>query len=325
MTAKNYLRILFFILIMIMASTVSYAYYFSKNYSKNFPLPLTNRISLDAKLKFIRENIDPETIDTLIVGSSLSLNNVQGKVLEKNSKNIDSVLNLAVWSIGSLQVQQLLELSDAFPNLERIVYSGQFSDFANMLLFKNYDSDYLQKYITNSMNPIEYSHLLLNVCKDIAFCKKREKEWKNDYNTSRKFSFLRFDDTGSAPLEIRGKDRIQARWKNPHGGLQYPQAFKALQQIAQKAKKDNINFYFVQQPYRQPLIDKHAYVKKVMKTFATNVNTIVSKEGGNFFNLHEKVHFSDVYFADRSHLNSNGSKIGSEEIAKFIDSVESTK
>ena len=318
LSSKMYLKILFLILGTIVSTTMAYSYYFSKNY----PLPITHRISFDAKLQFIREHIDPNKIDTIVVGSSLSLNNVQGAVLEKNSEVCNGVLNLSMWSIGAPQVEQLLEVSDAFPNLKRIVYSGQFSDFGNKLVFKNFDSDLIQKYMTNTLNPAEYTKYILGACKDVSFCQKRQKEWEVKYGGNNKFSYLRFDHTGSAPLEIHGKDRVERRWKDPHGTGQPREAFDALIRIVKKAKKDNIKFYFVQQPYRQPLIDTHEGVKHVMKKFAKNVKILVNKEDGKFLSLHYLLQLDDSHFADRSHLNASGSKLGSEEIAKFIDKSE---
>ncbi|MEA1879454.1 MAG: hypothetical protein U9N11_02250 [Campylobacterota bacterium] len=326
LSGKNYLQILFIVLGLIVLSTFSYAYYYAKSNAKSYPLPLMNRISFDAKLKFIRENIDTNEVDTLIVGSSLALNNVQGIVIEDESKVVKDVLNLSMWSIGALQVEQLLELSDAFPNLKRIVYSGQFSDFGNKLVFKNYDSDVLQDYMASKLNPIAHSTLLLDACKDIAFCKKREKEWKNPkYHTHKNFHFLNFDHTGSAPIVIRGKDRIQRRWESPHAPVQIAEAFEALRRIAKKAKSDGIQFYFIQQPYRQPLIDKNKGVKHVMQKFATGVKELVNNEGGYFLSLHYLLKLDDTHFADRSHLNANGSQKGSKEIAKFIDKHEGVK
>ena len=79
MKSKTYLKILFVILGTILAMTIVYAVDFSKKY----PIPVTNRISFDAKLKFIREHIDADAVDTVIVGSSIGLNNVQGTYLEK--------------------------------------------------------------------------------------------------------------------------------------------------------------------------------------------------------------------------------------------------
>lgn len=303
---------------MIVTTTVAYSYYFSKNY----PLPLSNRISFDAKLQFIREHIDLDKIDTIVVGSSLALNNVQGIVLEETSKNCKAVLNLSMWSIGPVQVEQILELSDAFPNLERIIYSGQFSDFGSIAKLKDYDSVFLKKYISNELDPMEYSSLLLNSCKDLSFCINRQKEWKSKYGMKNKFAYLNFDYTGSAPLYMYGKDIVMSRWENPHGIGQHQGAFDALSRMVTKANKNGIKFYFVQQPYRQPLIDKYPHVQKTMEFFSKRVEKITLEKGGKFLNLYKALHLSDKYFADRSHLNDQGSALGSKVIGKFIDENE---
>lgn len=84
--SKTYLKILFVILGTILAMTIVYAVDFSNKY----PLAVTSRISFDAKLKFIREHIDVDTVDTIIVGSSIGLNNIQGTYLEKASKKMSN-------------------------------------------------------------------------------------------------------------------------------------------------------------------------------------------------------------------------------------------
>ena len=315
---KMYLKILSYILGIIFSTTVAYSYYFSKHY----PLPITNRISLDAKIQFIREEIDVDKIDTIIVGSSLGLNNVDGAYLEKASVKSKNVLNLSIWSVNAVQVEELLELSEVFPHLERIIYSGQFTSFNHGSKLKNFDADFIKKYISHDLNPLKYSVFILNACKDISFCRNRQKEWKEKYTANNKFGYLDFDHTGSAPLHIYGKDIIQSRWIKVDGDIQNPNALNALSRMADNAYKKNIKFYFIQQPYRQEQIDKHRHIKEIMKNFPQKMKKILNKYHGEFLNLHEKLHFGNEYFADRSHLNDKGSKISAEEIGKFIDESE---
>ena len=78
----------------------------------------------------------------------------------------------------------------------------------------------------------------------------------------------------------------------------------------------------MQMPYRQAQIDKHKHIQKIMKKFPSNIATLLKKYNGIFLNLHDKLHLSDAYFADRSHLNDNGSSVVSVEIAKFIEKAE---
>jgi len=316
--SKTYLKILFLILGIILTSTMGYAYYFSKTY----PLPFTNRISFDAKIKFIREHIDVEKIDTIIVGSSIGLNNVQGAYLEKASRKCEHVLNLSVFEASAVQVEQLLKLQDAFPNLKRIVYSAQFSDFQHASSFRDYHPQWISKYIARKFTPIVEAKFLADAAKNIAFLEKREEKWHKDHSQNNKFTYLGFDHTGSVPLHIYGKDIIQKRWNNPHGSLYVAKAFEALDRISKDAYKKGIKFYMVQQPYRQELIKKHKHIPAELNMFLHRITKIVTKNHGKVLSLYKELPLSDAYFADRSHLNDKGSILSAEAIGKFIDKQE---
>ena len=316
---KTYLKILFTLLGTIIAIAIGYAIYFSKNY----PLPITNRISFDAKIKFIRENIDIDTVDTIIVGSSIGLNNIQGYYLEKASKKCNSVLNFSIYESSAFQIEQLLKLMGAFPNLKRIIYSAQFSDFQPQARYKNYDPIFLSQYMRDELSQIEYLTLLFNSCKNIFFCINRQREWQKKHSMNNKFTYLEFDSTGSVPLHIYGKDIIERRWAHPHGHLQVPSTFKAVDRISKKLYDHGIQLYFVQQPYRYPLtIGKYQYVDDVINSFGKRITKIITNRNGHFLSLHKELHLKDKYFADRSHLNDQGSILSAKAIAKFIDECE---
>ncbi len=317
---RNYVRNLFIIFATILLLVVAYIYHFSTNY----PIAITNRISFDAKIKFIREHIDPDKVDTIIVGSSIGLNDVQGAYLEKASKKANHVLNLSVYEASAFQVGQLLLLTDAFPNLKRVIYSAQFSDFPYPSKFHDYNPKLLIRYMRHELNIFEYAKLMFGACKDLYFCYNREREWSEKHGQNNKFPYLGFDHTGSVPLHIYGDDIIQRRWSIPHGSTQNPGAFKAVERMTKRITDKGIKFYFVQQPYRQPLVDGYEHIQVLMKSFPKRISKIMRENGGYFLSLHEKLHLKDKYFADRSHLNDQGSAIGAEAIGKFIDETEST-
>lgn len=315
---RNYVRNIFIIFAIILATAVAYTYYFSIHY----PIPATSRISFDAKIKFIREHIDVDKVDTIIVGSSIGLNDVQGAYLEKESKKANFVLNLSVYEASAFQVEQLLLLSDAFPNLKRIIYSAQFSDFPYPSVFKDYHPEFLKRYIRDELSSLEYLKLMFRSCRNLYFCFNRQQEWVKKHEMNNKFTYLGFDHTGSVPLHIYGKDIIHHRWANPHGSTQNPRAFDAVTRMTKRATDKGIEFYFVQQPYRQPLVDAYKHVQLLMKSFPAKIEKIMYENGGHFLSLHNTLHLDDKYFADRSHLNDQGSKIGAEAIGRFIDKNE---
>lgn len=318
LSSKTYLKILFFIFGVFFLSTLVYASFFEKKY----PIPLTNHISLDAKLKFIRDSIDVNSIDTLIIGSSLALNNIDGVVLENVSNKSNKVLNLSAYGVSALQAEQLMELMSAFPKLKRIIYSTQYSDFPHgNKVFKNYNTELLIRYITKKLYPLEYQRIILDACKDLSFCINRQRIWEKEHMHNNNFGYLNFDHTGSAMLEIYGEDIIQHRWKLPQPGIMHGNSFKALSRMSKKAKKNGIKFYLVQQPYREGLA-KRPKVKGALSYFAKKCKEALHEDDGYFLSLHEQLNLSDKYFSDRSHLNAKGSVLTAKALGRFIDETE---
>ena len=299
----------------IIFSSILYSIYFINNY----PIAITNRISFDAKISFIKNNIETESIDAVVVGSSIGLNNVRGKILEDSSKVLNGVLNLSVYEATPPQIEQVLELTPLFPNLKYVIYSAQFSDFAYAGRFKDYSSKFIIDYIEDRLSFKDRVSFYFKSCQDIFFCIKRQWNWDREYQQSNQFTYLGFDSSGSVPLEIYGDDIIKSRWANPHSNREANFAFTALDSITKKLKERGIKFIFVMQPYREPLVQKFKHLKPTMSRFEDRVREILDRNGGEFLNLYSRLHLEDRYFADRSHLNAKGSTISSQEIAKFID------
>lgn len=308
-----YVKILFLTLSSILGIALLYLYIFFKIYH----FPILHRISLDTKIKFIRDQIDTNSVDTIIVGSSIGLNNIQGAVLEKSCKKCQSVLNLSGFELRPPQVEQILELTTVFPNLKRIIYSAQFSDFSEYAILEDYDPNMVRRYLTNSLGYLDY--ILIIQYSDIISCIKRQWNWKTKYMSNNQFTYLGFDSTGSVPLHIYGNDIIKRRWDQPHSAREDKRNYLILEKMVKKAKKDDIHFYFIMEPYREPLVKNFKHVRPTMVSFEHTVKKIVVDNGGIFLNLHDKLHLNDDYFADRSHLNDKGSAIIAEAIGRFID------
>jgi len=316
---KQYLQFLFGTLFLIGTLAAGYMY----DFSKKFPPPITNRISFDAKLKFVREHIDPDQIDTIIVGSSIGLNNVIGSKLEDYSEKVHHALNLSVYEATTLEAEQILELAEAFPNVKRIIYSVQYSDLPHAKRYDNYNPEILRKFMRNELSPVALSQLLFNACNNIPFCVEREKKWKNEHMQSDKFTYLGFDHTGSVPLKIYKGKGVGGRWYLPHPGIMHPESFHAIARMAAKARKNGIEFYVAHQPYRPELYSKHKSVRDAIKYFDDKIMSIVSKHGGVLIQL-QKLPLNDYQFADRTHLNDKGAALATKEIARTIDKHEKT-
>ncbi|MDQ7084905.1 MAG: hypothetical protein Q9M36_08205 [Sulfurovum sp.] len=317
MQSKQYLSILFSFMSLLILLAIGYAYYFSKHY----PLPITDRISLDAKLQFVRDSIDVESVDTMIVGSSIGLNNIHGEVLENVSSQIHSVVNFSVYQATALQSEQLTHLSDTFPNLKRIIYSAQYSDFPHARKYQNFDTKRWVKYMRGDLNMIDTWLIFFRACRNIMFCIERQREWKSKHLQKNKFEYLGFDSTGSVPLHIYGEDIIGHRWRLPQPGIMHSQSFDAVVRMTDRANRKGIEFYLAHQPYRDGLYKSKKGVKDAMSYFDKRIIEVFSQVKGKLIVL-QALNVGDEYFADRSHLNDKGSILVSEAIGKFIDKTE---
>ena len=318
MKSSVYLKKLFAIIGMVVIIYVGYVYYFYKNY----PLPLTENIYFDAKLKFIREKIDANSVDTIIIGSSVGLNNIQGVYLEKASKQAEYVLNLSVHGAYTMRTQQLLELTVAFPNLKRVVYAVQYTDLGITHQYENFDADYLVKYIRNEFNFFDTIGLLLKSCNNLFFCINRQSSWHTYSEKRNTFTSVKYDTSGSVPLHMYGDDINLGRWSGAQPGYMPEKSYGAIYQMSQKMHQKGILFYLVQQDYRKEIFLRDKRVQHSMLSFEKRAKDIVEKNGGKYLNLFYALHLSDKYFADRNHLNDQGSKVAAIEVAKFIDSCE---
>lgn len=318
MTSKRYLKTLMGIFTFIVISVCLYIGY----YIKHYPLSLTNNIYFDAKLKFIRDTIDVDKVDTLILGSSVGLNNIQGSYLQKESQLSHYVLNLSVNGAYTLRSLQLLELIDAFPNLKRVIYSTQYTDLGVTHTYQNYDAALLIKYMRHELSLVELWLVWFRGCNNLSFCIQRQKNWEKEHACTNKFTSLVFESTGSVPLYIYGKDINPGRWHGAQPGYMPQISYDAIESMVQKVRSKNIKFYLVQQAYRQAIIHRDKRVKDSMQSFKQKMQSIMHQNDGVYINLHERLRLDDRYFADRNHLNDKGSILAAKEIARFIDSYE---
>lgn len=318
--ARNYLKILFGTLFLLLLLALGYLYYFTQHY----PPPFTNRISLDAKLKYIRNNIDVNKVDTFIVGSSIGLNNVIGSILEKESKRVKHAVNLSVYEATTLEAEQLIKLTKAFPHLKRIIYSAQYSDLPHPWRYENFNAKEYTQYMNHTLSWWGLLNMYFKACNNLLFCYERSKKWENKHMQPDKFTSLLFDHTCSVPLKIYKQKGVGGRWYIPHPPIMHGESFRALNRIAKEAQKRGIHFYVVHQPYRPELYKKYKSVRGGVAYFDQKVTKAIKEYNGTLIKL-QNLPLNNSQFADRTHLNDRGSAIATKAIAKAIDNTEKEK
>ncbi len=315
---KSYVKILSLMLLSIFGS----AFIYVNIYTKSYPTPLFHRISLDAKMKFVRDMSNKDRIDTIIVGSSIGLNNIQGIVLEDSSEEVRYVLNLSALGLNPTHVEQLSELFSLFPNTKRVIYSAQFEDWSEAFSFDDKEVDFARGYIHSGKGGIDLTYSLYTFKHLIEFAKNHWK-WEKEYAPNNTNFGLTFDHTGSVPLNMYNKDINHKMFVTPPLNTYLrKEDFLALERMIKDLQSKNIRFYFIAEPYRQFMIDKYDDIRIAREKFVQKTQEITIRNGGKFIDLHKKLHLSDEYFADREHLNSNGSALTAKAVAAFIDASE---
>lgn len=317
LNAKKYIRILLMILVFIFTSVLIYAYY----YSKFYPIPITHRISLDAKLMFIRDMPDKEVIDTIIVGSSMGLDNLHGDTLIKSSNHIKNLLNISAFSVTITQWERIWDLVSLFPNAKRIIYSTQSLDFTEDRTLQEFDLAFAIKYTKLGKNSTDliysfytYKHILSSI--------QRHWDWKNKFMSNNKYTYLDFDHTGGISLHIYDDDIDKRKWDDVYAAETTLESYESLSRLITDANRNDIRFYVVVQPYRQALIQKDENLRKIVHDYYNKLEKTTRKSGGKYLNLDQKLHLDDEYFADRIHLNDKGNVVTAREVGKFINQNE---
>jgi len=317
---KKYVKMLSLLLVSIFGGAYLYVYI----YAKSYPIPLFHRISLDAKMKFVRDmsDSDKNQVDTIIVGSSIGLNNIQGAVLEDASEKVKHVLNLSALGLKTTQVEQLTKLFSLFPNTKRVIYSSQFEDWSGAFVFEDNEVDFAKKYTLLGKNQIDQTYAFYTFKHLIEFAKNHWK-WKKKYANNNTNHGLLFDHTGSVPLDMFGENINHKMFVTPPVDTRlFKEDDHALEKMIEDLQTKNIKFYFVAEPYRQFMLDKYDDVRNARKNYIQKTEEITTKYSGKFIDLHKKLHLGDEYFADREHLNSNGSVLTAKEVGAFIDTSE---
>ncbi len=317
LNAKKYTKILLLLLIFIFTSVFIYAYY----YSKFYPLPLTHRISLDAKLMFIRDMPHKDMVDTIIVGSSMGLDNLHGDTLAASSTKVKKILNLSAFSIGVTGWERIWSIIELFPNAKRIIYSTQSLDFTEDRIFEEFDLDFVKNYTKlgkNGTNIIysfyTYKHILSSI--------PRHWDWESKFMSNNKYTYLEFDHTGGISLHIYGDDIDKKKWDDTYAAETTQESYLSLTRLIQSTKKQNIKFYVVVQPYRKALLKRDNELRKIVHNYYRMLEGTTRKNGAKYLNLDQELNMGDEYFADRIHLNDKGNVVTSKAVGRFIDKYE---
>ena len=286
--------------------------------SFTYPLPVFSHVSLDAKLKFLSQTDRTMTADTIIMGSSVGVDNINGVLLEELSPVAHEVLNYSAWGLNPVQIEQLLPVVLDNSNIRRIIYAVTPGDFTRSDPLGGYDERLVRKYIYNRLSVFDHLFLLNKAANNHRAYWKTIQNWKTRLQNEHIVTSLLFDRTGGVALNIHDVDH-----KSSDKPADYRQlddaAFQALERIMQVVAGRNIRLYLVVTPQRRESLDEDADQAANFSLFIERARKIVQSNQGYFLDLHARMELEDKYFVDNLHLNDEGASAVAEMLAGIVE------
>jgi len=308
---KEFLKkiLLFFILLCTGILIVSiYLYRIGGN---DLPAPeFSNSISFNEKIDFIRDR-DLSQIRCIALGSSMTLNNIDSKIMKKYIG--DSFLNLGSWGFKISDSERFLnEMTEQLPNLNTVVISTSFMDFSDEI--RNIEVDYsMIRFFLKYKSDIAM-YLYAGDLKYLFENAKSNLLIKQNINSYRN---LDFDSLGGAVLEIDDDHIDMTRWnKNITDFNVSEKELSSLRNLIDFLAARNIRTAVSVPPQRSGLTDVHN-LEQIKRTLII-MQSVVEESGGIFINSFEYGSWSDSLFVDYAHLNRTGAAQYSEIIAKKL-------
>lgn len=271
---------------------------------------VSNSLSFNAKMYFMKSKKLDTTVHVIAVGSSMTLNNIHSATIAAHFDN--SYINTASWGQSIVDDYKLIKIFTPLYKPETIIITSNFMDFQNewsKIKFELLDS-YLSKTYTKSGFDLRY-----NI--------KNAEELEAYMQNQSLYNYLNYDDHGGVNLDAQYLITDSLRWKgravdeSPLDPIQYAY----LDSISNFCNSNKISLIFVQSPFRvgyysQMTSDQKAYLNNHVK----KVDSILGINNQFFINTLDNK-WSDELFVDYSHLNKEGSEVFTH---LFLEKVDKT-
>ena len=288
-----------------------------------FHLPAYNHVSLDAKLHFLKHRAELDTADTIIIGSSMGLNNLNGLLLENASSHVDTVVNISAWNMKCTDLEPLMTRIVRYGNVKRIIYIAQYIDFTGKLSIKGPSEDTVFGYL-NDM-PVNTFFYKLRASKNLFNMIDHYLRWKL-FTNAKTYQYLVFDRTGGSLIDINEHNANSHRWGKIDTYTLAPfeeENLACLKNLASLSQTHSFDLFFNISPFRKKLIESSPELTKIMAAFDTQTKEILQHDNTYHINTHHLLNLDDSNFADKSHLNIQGANTKTKKLVEIIGQVSS--
>jgi len=286
-------------------------YYFYRIGGNDLPAPaFSNSISFNEKIDFIRGK-DLSKIEHIVLGSSMSLNNIDSETIVKYLG--ENYFNLGSWGFKISDSENYLRnMIHLFPNLKTVIISTTFVDFSSSVRNIVVDYDLVRNSILYDIGNWVYLFSL-----DIRYLKNNSETNKLKMRSSGSYDILSFDKYGGVILKL-DKDQInQERWNNDILDFDVSESeLKSLSGIINLLHKRNVKTVIAIPPQREGLMNEEKRIR--LGKEIDRIRSAVHDQNGFFVNSFERGSWNDSLFVDYCHLNKAGAVIYTDYILSSI-------
>ena len=276
---------------------------------------ITNSISIDAKLAYGRI-MDAEDLDIIALGSSMTLNNLNSeKVIESLAYDL-KFFNYGAFGLQiqdmKIMLENLLQTSDP----QCIIIVSNIPEFVD-----DQESRYSGKDLRNYMDGHLWNDVLLAVRYGFPNNLDSIKDYEYYRNQIYDYGSLNYDAYGGVALQVYGENINDVRWNVVLEEDAKEMNYVALEKLCKLASDNDIRLYFAQSPSRAHYTSGEGS-KEIMQAHMERCREIVEGSGQYYYSIIDPEKYEDIYFADYTHLNREGSQLFTEEFMEFYQQCE---
>ncbi|MEN9709092.1 MAG: hypothetical protein RIQ68_1500 [Pseudomonadota bacterium] len=273
------------------------------------PPKFSGNVAFNEKIRWARTKLQAQECDTLVLGSSIALNNVDAQALESASGH--KVMNLGTWG---LEIAGSAKLFDALVNVctpKRVILPIYYGDFAFSPEAAIPEAPILTDYLRSENSSAIFHYIrhgdLFGLWKNYRAIKRYRSVGPTNYQ------HLVFDHLGSALLACDGFKVDAQRWNGYQKRTAHiePEAIKAFDAFLESAQRFGVKVTVAETPMRAQA--REALQASLHKWRETLTKT-AAKRGAHF--LPPPSDFGDELFADYTHLNACGAQAWTRLIAQ---------
>ena len=278
---------------------------------------LTDSISFDAKAELLAEQ-PKEDLSILALGSSITLNNIGSKTLDKYLGEDYSYYNAASWGLTMSDLRlMLLPLLKKY-NPELILLASGPMDFEQAKISICSENEFDQ-FINAAPNG--YFFAKNTDIFSIIQRKKRTLEL-TEFASFRDRKHLLFDEWGGINLVTDKENFELERYNKSLIKVTNEEQYQELEKILELIKEHKTKLIFIASPMKKSPNCDDPICQEFISDHHEKVKTLVESKDQIFFNLHKIHNYPDSLFCDESHLIHKGPEQFSQDLINHVPLLE---